>query len=47
MSARVFTPEERAALWRGWKNGLTLSEIGQSLGRQICSVYQVLRREGT
>jgi IS30 family transposase len=46
MSARVFTTEERAALWRGWKNGLTLSEIGQSLGRQICSVYQVLRREG-
>ena len=46
MSRRRFTPEERAVLWRGWKNGLTLSEIGQSLNRRACSVFQVLRREG-
>jgi IS30 family transposase len=44
--SRAVTPEERAALWRGWKNGLTLSEIGESLNRRACSVLWVLRREG-
>jgi IS30 family transposase len=46
MSRRRFTPEERAALWRGWKSGLTLSEIGQGLNRRAVSVLGVLRRAG-
>jgi IS30 family transposase len=43
---RKFTPEERALLWRGWKGGLSLTEIGRRLGRASCSVLNVLRREG-
>ena len=46
MSRRRFSPEERAALWSGWKGGLTLKEIGESLNRRGCSVLQVLRRDG-
>ncbi|HEU0259201.1 MAG TPA: IS30 family transposase [Burkholderiales bacterium] len=46
MSRRRFTPEERAALWRGWKSGLTLSEIGQGLNRRAVSVLNILRRAG-
>jgi IS30 family transposase len=46
MFGRAFTPEELAALWRGWKSGATLAEIGQGLNRRACSVQQVLRREG-
>lgn len=44
--SRRFTPEERAALWRGWKSGLSIKEIGESLGRRGCSVLWVLRRDG-
>jgi IS30 family transposase len=44
--SRRFTPEERAALWRGWKSGLTIKDIGESLGRRGCSVLWVLRRDG-
>jgi IS30 family transposase len=44
--SRSFTPQERAALWRGWKSGLTLKEIGESLDRRACSVLWVLRRDG-
>src|SRR5262249_58993138 len=44
--SRRFTPAERAALWRGWKSGLTIKEIGESLGRRGCSVFWVLRRDG-
>lgn len=46
MSRRRFTPAERAALWKGWKSGLTLSEIGQGLNRRASSVLNVLRRAG-
>jgi IS30 family transposase len=46
MSRRRFTPEERAAVWRGWKSGLTLKEIGESLHRSAPGVLWVLRREG-
>lgn len=46
MFGRAFTPEERAALWRGWKDGLTLWQIGRSLNRGASSVFRVLRREG-
>lgn len=44
--SRRFTPEERATLWRGWKSGLTLTEIGESLNRRACSILWVLRSEG-
>lgn len=46
MSRRSFTPEERAALWRGWKSGLALTEIGQGLNRRAVSVLNILRRAG-
>lgn len=46
MSRRRFTPEERAALWHGWKSGLTLTEIGQGLDRRAVSVLNFLRRAG-
>ena len=46
MSRRGFTAQERAALWRSWKSGLTLKQIGEELCRRPCSVLQVLRREG-
>ena len=46
MSRRRFTPEERAALWRGWKSGLTLKEISESLHRSSPGVLGVLRRDG-
>jgi IS30 family transposase len=46
MYGRAFTLEERAALWRGWKDGLTLWQIGESLNRGASSVFRVLRREG-
>lgn len=43
---RAFTPEERAAVWRGWKEGLTLLEIAESLNRHPPNVLGVLRRDG-
>ena len=46
MSRRRFTPEERAAVWRAWKDGLSLKEIGESLHRPSPSVLGVLRRDG-
>jgi IS30 family transposase len=46
MSGRSFTPEERAALWRGWKGGLRLTEIAEGLNRRAHTVLNVLRREG-
>lgn len=46
MSRRRFTSEERAALWRAWKNGLSLKEIGESLHRASPVVFGVLRRDG-
>lgn len=46
MSMRRFTPGERAALWNGWKSGLTMLEIGNSLGRHPVSVFGVLKRAG-
>ena len=46
MSRRRFTPEERAVVWRGWKSGLTLKQIGDCLHRTGPSVLLVLRRDG-
>ena len=44
--SRAFTAQERAAVWRGWKQGLTLKAIGEALDRRACTVLYVLRREG-
>jgi IS30 family transposase len=41
-----FTPAQRAALWVGWKSGLSLVEIARGLDRRACSVLGVIRREG-
>lgn len=46
MSRRRFTPEERAAVWRSWKSGLTLKQISESLHRSSPGVLLVLRRDG-
>lgn len=46
MGRREFGADERAALWRAWKEGLTLSQIGRGLNRRAATVLQVLRREG-
>lgn len=43
---RRLTLEERVALWRGWKGGLTLTQIGEGLNRRAGTVLQVLRRDG-
>jgi len=45
-TGRRFTPEERTALWRGWKSGLTLSAIAKGLNSGASSVLNVLRRAG-
>lgn len=41
-----FTAEERAALWQGWKDGLSLVDIGRGLGRRPCSVLWAIRSSG-
>lgn len=46
MSRRRFTPEERAAVWRAWKDGLSLKQIGEALHRASPVVLGVLRRDG-
>jgi IS30 family transposase len=43
---RKFTVEERAALWEGWKRGLSLVDIGRGLDRRACSVLWVIRSAG-
>lgn len=46
MSPRQFGADERAELWRAWKEGLSLSRIARDLNRRPTSVLQVLRRDG-
>lgn len=46
MTLRRFTDEERAALWRAWKQGQNLVEIGRALDRWPAAILQVLRRHG-
>jgi hypothetical protein len=38
-SRRRFTPEERAMVWRGWKSGLTLTQISGMLHRPSPSCF--------
>lgn len=44
--SRWLTSEERAAVWRGWKNGLTLKQISDLVHRPSPTVLSVLRRDG-
>lgn len=46
MERREFGAEELTALWRSWKEGLTLSQIARSLNRRPAVVLGVLRRDG-
>src|SRR5207244_6348130 len=43
---RAFTQAERAALWQGWKSGLSLLAIADGLGRRVGTVFGVIRRDG-
>jgi IS30 family transposase len=38
--------EQRCDLWRRWKDGQSLSEIGRALGKQPSSIYATVRRQG-
>ena len=44
--ARRFTVAERAALWEGWKRGLSLVDIGRGLDRRAATVLRVIRQAG-
>jgi IS30 family transposase len=44
--AKRFTEDERAAVWRAWKQGRSLVEIGRMLDRWPSAILQVLRRHG-
>ena len=46
MGRRQFGANERAALWRAWKGGFTLSQVAEDLNRRAVSVLNVLRRDG-
>lgn len=46
MIPKRFTAAEKAALWSGWSNGLTCSQISRLLDRRFISVYQVVRQAG-
>jgi IS30 family transposase len=43
---RGLTLEQRAELWRRWKQGQTLTEIGQALGKASSRVYGILQHDG-
>ena len=38
--------EQKAELWRRWKAGETLSEIGRALGKHAASVFGVIAAKG-
>ena len=43
---RRFTKPELEALWQARKSGVSLSEIARRLDRRVCSVFNVVHREG-
>ena len=43
---RRVTDAERAAIWEGWKSGLSMVDIGRGLSRRASGVFRVLRRSG-
>jgi hypothetical protein len=40
---RGLDPEQRRDLWRRWRKGQTLTEIGEALGTQPGSVFGAIR----
>ena len=46
MSGRKISPEVRDQIWRRWKLGESLSEIGRALSRNPATIFHLLRREG-
>jgi IS30 family transposase len=46
MKGRAFGRTERQALWEGWREGLSLSEIARRLDRRVCSIRQLVCRNG-
>lgn len=40
------SPQQKAELWRRWKAGQSLSDIGRALGRHAASVFGVLLSKG-
>ena len=40
------SPERKAELWDRWKNGQSLSEIGNALGKHAASIFGVVARSG-
>ena len=46
MSGREITPELKGQIWRRWKQGESLSEIGRALGRSPVTIFSLLRRQG-
>lgn len=43
---RGLSPEQKAMLWRRWKDGESLSEIGRSLGKHAASIHAIVRLNG-
>lgn len=43
---RGLTSPQKAELWRRWKNGESLSEIGRALQKHAASIHSVLRSQG-
>jgi hypothetical protein len=37
---------QKAELWRRWKSGESLSDIGRALGKHAASVFGVLKTNG-
>jgi IS30 family transposase len=46
MGQRGMAEELRAQIWRRWKLGESLSEIGRALGKQPGTIFNFLRRHG-
>lgn len=43
---RGLSPEQKAMLWRRWKDGESLSDIGRSLGKHAASIHAIVRLNG-
>jgi hypothetical protein len=44
--SRGLAPEQRYELWRRWREGQTLTEIAEALGKQPGSVFGTIRASG-
>jgi IS30 family transposase len=45
-SSHRYTASQRNELWKRWKAGQTLAEIGEALGKRASSIYGTVRRSG-